>query len=341
MIKYSTYKYILRYVIFLYIIFILLSLSACTAKSGISVTNPEAASPAPVISMTASGSPAPDTGPIAPTPANRPILSEDSLNVRGCTISLGETTDSLELKLGTPNRIDSAEYDFDYYVYNNDYSRLLFIFVKDGKVTGFYTDSEDFNYNGITAGSGIRKVNQSLNSSFSAKEVLTKETEDYTIHVLMDASDTPRVTGIYVLPAQLKQREYTDNVIRGIELMVYDLTNSIRVRNDEYLLTWSSSAALSSRKHSLDMADNNFFDHVNLLGRKAGDRMREAGIFYSTCGENIIAGYDNAILSTHALYNSKSQREVILHPKFRYLGVGFVYKEESSYKTYITQNFYR
>lgn len=366
MIRYSTYRCILL----LCILLISQSLTACAAKPGMPVINQMSPSPASTIPAITTTIPQP-TGNIGgiegvtppptvndkediitvtprvdndfetPVPTNPLILSEESLSARGCSISLGESVDSFTLKLGSPNRIDTTEYDFDYYIYNNNYKRLLFVAVKEKKIVGFYTDSTDFDYNGIKSGSNLQIVNQSLKSSFTLKEVLTKKTDKYTVNILMDKIGTQSVTGIYVMPTQVKQKEYSDTVIRNIELMVYDLTNSIRVRNKQALLTWSSSAALSSRNHSKDMAQNNFFSHINQIGRKPGDRMREAGIYYSTCGENIIAGYGTAILSTHGWFNSTNHREVMLQSKFRYLGVGFEYNEESSYKTFITQNFYR
>ena len=77
---------------------------------------------------------------------NPTVNSEITLNVRGISISLGEEEKSILHKLGKPNRIVSTEYDFNYYVYNNDYSKLLFVAIRDSEVVGFYTDSIDFNF---------------------------------------------------------------------------------------------------------------------------------------------------------------------------------------------------
>ena len=65
------------------------------------------------------------------------------------------------------------------------------------------------------------------------------------------------------------------------------------------------------------------------------------GITFQYLGENIIAGYGTAIISTHAWFNSPDHRENILNKNFRNLGVGFTYIKDSDYKTYITQLFYR
>ena len=67
----------------------------------------------------------------------------------------------------------------------------------------------------------------------------------------------------------MNEAEYTSEVIRDVELMVYDLTNSIRRRNNIPLLSWSSSVAKASRKHSIDMAENRF-DHYGSYNKSQG-----------------------------------------------------------------------
>lgn len=277
----------------------------------------------------------------SPAPEETASLTGDTLTVRQVSIALGESAESTIRKLGLPNRIDDTEYDFDYYIYNNDYSRLVFIAIRENTVIGFYTDSLDFSFYGLSYGDELSAVETAFDQNFAMDEVISIRKENYTIKVLMDQLVSHKVTGIYVFSNSIEQGEYTDSVIKNIELMVYDLTNSIRVRNGEEILSWSSSAALSARKHSNDMAVNRFFAHENLEGKSPGDRIRAEGIAYNTYGENIIAGYGTAILSTHGWFNSAAHRNNILHSKFRYLGVGFTYLTDSTYKTYITQNFYR
>ena len=133
--------------------------------------------------------------------------------------------------------------DFDYYVYNNNYSKLLFVAVRDNKVVGFYTDSIDFYYFGITYGCDLNKINISLNTSFTMDYMLTHKTELYTLQVFMDELGTNKVTGISLLTSDVKANEYTTEILRDTELLIYDLTNSIRKRNAVPILSWSSTAA--------------------------------------------------------------------------------------------------
>lgn len=272
---------------------------------------------------------------------NSPIINDKTLNVLGTNISLGESDESIISKLGHPNRIAQSEYDFDYYVYNNNYSKLLFVAIRNNEVVGFYTDSIDFNYRGIISGHNLDKVNEVLGMDFSMEYVLSYSTENYNLNIFLDEIGTGSVTGIFLLASDVRENGYTEKTMKDIEFLVYDLTNSIRNRNGIPILSWSSTAAKAARKHCIDMAENNYFDHYDLYGKSPGDRLNEEGIYYSSIGENIIAGYGTAIISTHAWFNSPQHRDNILNKNYRNLGVGFTYREDSIYKTYITQNFYR
>jgi uncharacterized protein YkwD len=72
-----------------------------------------------------------------------------------------------------------------------------------------------------------------------------------------------------------------------------------------------------------------------------GSRLNAYGISYEEIGENIIAGYDSVILASHAWFNSPEHRKNILDERFCNIGIGFEYLNDSIYKTYITQVFYR
>ncbi|GAE89948.1 hypothetical protein JCM21531_3523 [Acetivibrio straminisolvens JCM 21531] len=89
--------------------------------------------------------------------------------------------------------------------------------------------------------------------------------------------------------------------------------------------------------HSKDMIINDFFSHNNLHGESPFDRMKKAGITYSSAGENIAIGQIDAIYAHEAWMNSPGHRANILG-KFERLGVG-VYMGDDEKITY-TQNFY-
>jgi uncharacterized protein YkwD len=285
---------------------------------------------------------------VAPSNIEPEKISKDSLQVRGASILLGDSTKKLIKAFGVPGRIDAAEDNYDYYIYNNDYSRMAFIAVRDDKVMGFYSNSEDFRFHDIRYGDDINQVNSALGKKFIEAAVLTYETDTYTAKILMDQLETHKVIGIYVLSkeeessaSEGKSGQYTDIIISNIEQMSYDLVNSYRRHHDLPPLSWSSSAAASARKHSAAMAAKDFFDHIDPELRTPQSRLFAEGIGYSDCSENIVGGYGNAILSGHAVYNSDKQRRNILSKVYRYVGIGFAYDAKSKYHDYYTQIFYR
>ncbi len=275
-------------------------------------------------------------------------ISEDALLVRDASLLLGDSVRQVTKAFGAPGRIDVTENNDAYYIYNNDYSRMAFIAVRDDKVVGFYSDSVDFSFHHIRYGDDIRQINRALGKDYKEASILTYETDTYIAKILMDQLETHKVTGIYVQSKaedssvlEDNEKQYTDIVIHNEEQMSYDLVNSIRMRNNLPPLSWSSSAESAARKHSEAMAKKGFFGHIDPELRTPGSRLFAEGIGYSDCSENIIGGYGNAILSSHAIYNSDKQRRNILSSEYRYVGVGFAYDTNSKYRNYYTQIFYR
>ena len=277
----------------------------------------------------------------APVPTIHSSNNPNALLVRDTVLMLEDSTEEVIRKLGLPGRIAETEYNFTYYIYNNDYKQLLFVALLENKVVGFYTDALNFEYHGFRYGSSIDEINNALGENYNLSSILTKNVSTYKVSVLMDELDTGKAVGIYVLSNTVLEDGYNEDIMLQVEQMVYDLTNSTRVRNGLEPLSWSSSAGKAARKHSINMSAKDFFSHTDHSLRSPGDRLNAEGISFQKCGENIIAGYGSAILSSHGWYNSTSHRKNLLSEKFRYLGVGFAYDEDSIYKTYITQNFYR
>lgn len=324
--KHFTYKRMLLYSILLLILFVLYNYNIGEEKP-----NPYET---PVIKENITPTSIPETM----------INSKDDpkvLLVRNTILQLDDSTDEVIRKLGLPGRIAETEYNFTYYIYNNDYKNLLFVALLDNKVVGFYTDALNFEYHGFQYGASLDEINTALEEDFKLAEVLTTNLSEYKVSILMDNLETGKAVGLYVLSDAVKEDGYNEEIMTQIEQMVYDLTNSVRARHGLDPLSWSSSAGQAAKKHSIHMAAKNFFSHVDPSFRSPGDRLNTEGVSYKNCGENIIAGYGSAILSSHGWYVSEKHRKNLLNKNFRYLGVGFAYDEDSIYKTYITQNFYR
>jgi uncharacterized protein YkwD len=86
------------------------------------------------------------------------------------------------------------------------------------------------------------------------------------------------------------------------------------------------------------MARNDFFSHTGSDGSSPGQRISRAGYRWWTYGENIAAGYPSPEHVVDAWMNSAGHRANILNPDFRDIGVGYIYKPDTTYGHYWTQD---
>jgi uncharacterized protein YkwD len=95
----------------------------------------------------------------------------------------------------------------------------------------------------------------------------------------------------------------------------------------------------ASRKHSKDMAVNNFFSHTGTGNTSPWDRMGSAGYTFTTAGENIAAGQNTPASVVNTWMNSTGHCNNIMNGSFKKLGVGYYYRAGSTYGHYWTQDF--
>jgi uncharacterized protein YkwD len=95
-----------------------------------------------------------------------------------------------------------------------------------------------------------------------------------------------------------------------------------------------------ARLHSQDMAERDFFDHVNPDGDDPFARMESAGFAGAQpWGENIAAGAPTAEVVVQGWMDSPGHCENIMLPQFRVLGIGYFMAEGVGWEHYWTQNF--
>ncbi|MCC6319973.1 MAG: hypothetical protein IT438_00875 [Phycisphaerales bacterium] len=103
---------------------------------------------------------------------------------------------------------------------------------------------------------------------------------------------------------------------------------------------------MAARAHSQDMADRNFFDHVNPSGQSPTDRAQAAG-YGGTAGENIAAGYSTIDDVHRAWMESLGHRKNVLSlhesfdANFHYdeFGAGLAFNAGGTYNHYQTEAF--
>ncbi|MCP4398531.1 MAG: hypothetical protein GY801_14700 [bacterium] len=114
------------------------------------------------------------------------------------------------------------------------------------------------------------------------------------------------------------------------------LINAIRQDNGLSPLNYVKELGIAARRHSDDMAQNNFMSHTGSDGSSPWDRLADAGYQYYTAGENVAAGYSSPNSVATGWMNSSGHRANILNPNFCEIGAGYAYGANSSYGHYWT-----
>jgi uncharacterized protein YkwD len=106
-------------------------------------------------------------------------------------------------------------------------------------------------------------------------------------------------------------------------------------------LKMNASLHCAARVHSKDMADRNYFDHVNPEGESPFVRIDRAGYGgYAAAGENIAAGTDTPEATVMGWLASDGHCANMLSPEYTEIGVG-AYEGPGDYVYYWTQTFAR
>lgn len=129
--------------------------------------------------------------------------------------------------------------------------------------------------------------------------------------------------------------------ILDLEMDAFDLLNDERTSRGIAALDMDPGLRLLARAHSEDMVARGFFAHTNPDGDDPFDRMANAGITYSTAGENIAFNSfaDPVATAVDGWMNSEGHRNNILNENFTLTGMGVAGGGGTGY--YFTQVFTR
>lgn len=283
-------------------------------------------------------------------------------------IHIGGSASEVTSALGEPELIAPTPYTFNWWVYGREVGDpYRMIGVQEGKVVSFYTNSEEWEYEGIGVGTGREVARKELGyqqdnqyrlgpTRYQFSQRLAPGNSEYDFFVVDDKSlltlyydihenntvTAARFTELSFVPMMgfmniqwnffdefapdhnlpiLTQHEQ-EVVDRGNEQLLFDLVNHIRQRMGRRALQWHEDLSHVAYLHSVDMAENNFFDHSSPNTGDPGDRLRAGRISFRGYRENIAMGQADAIDAHEGLMNSLGHREAILDRQMTHLGVG-------------------
>lgn len=294
-----------------------------------------------------------------PAAVAKPELVETDSLFAVHNVTLGMDKDEAQEKVGMPLRLMRNEYGIDWHSYHQDYQNyVLLSYDKDGKVNGMFTNQDLISSTeGITMDSTKSEVRSLLGVPLKSLQkgnvqYILDTREEYDVFkidntyttIFYDIHEEDTVTAVQVIHEELEKERaeiYADpneELKEGYEYLLFELTNSARIQRDLPLLKWDEQTKLTARKHSEDMAENQYFSHTNLAGESPFDRMNEDGIAFYIAGENLAYGQYSSIFAHEGLMNSMGHRENIVKPEFGFLGVGTAFNSEN--QPYYTANFF-
>lgn len=272
-------------------------------------------------------------------------------------IQMNMSKQDVDNKLGKAKRVTSNEYGTQWHTYySDDYRAFVMVSYIDDRVNALYS-----NQNLISSKSKIKygtpkqivrdrlgepiKDKQKGNVKFDVQDDKYDNFHKDSIYTtaFYDKHENNNLTALLQVSDKMEnrlQQQYgapSDNLAQSFELQNFDLVNAERVQHNLNTLSYSSSISDTARKHSKDMANNNYFDHNNLSGESPFDRLEADGHDFNAAGENLAYGQASSIYAHQGLMNSLGHRKNILKKEFNTLGVGVDFNKNR--QPYWTENY--
>nr|WP_034262031.1 CAP domain-containing protein [Bacillus sp. J33] len=290
---------------------------------------------------------------------------------KGLANLMGKSSQQLKDRLGEPSRIDPSFFGYDWWIYNKSKTEYVQIGVNSNKVVTIFGTGEDLDISPFKIGQPVGEMYSSFffetNINLKYKDSSYRfelSEEDLNTRPLVMMGDhyaqlnfdkfTGTLSSVRIMDAEtlIKMRPYEmvyrgklleppqpspafeEDVGRGKEQQILDITNVMRERHNLPPLKWDENTAAVAFAHSKDMYESNDFSHISKTFGELADRLEAGGVSYEAAGENIAANYMDAPAVVEGWLNSKGHRDSMLSNEFTHIGIG-VYKE------HYTQNFIR
>ena len=260
-------------------------------------------------------------------------------------------------EFGSPIRIDASEYDFSWQTFHSNYDQYILFGIDEGQVVAAYShliileSSLDFMMNRQQVHDTFGEPLDFYPKADGLYATTTNPTDyevfdqgGYYLTAFYDVQEGYRLTANMVVKKEKELAkpgfygEMTPEILRAFELQNFDIVNAERRRRGLPVFQWDERVAAVSRSHSADMAENEYFDHINLQGDGPYERLSRELPGAGTTSENLAAG-GTAIHAHHGLMNSPGHRVNILRTGQTHMGVGAAYNPETIYILYLTQLF--
>lgn len=168
------------------------------------------------------------------------FMKNTVFTVNGIDVTIGENAENITDSFGNPNRIDKTEYGFDWYVYNDDYSRFFMVGVQADRVCAFFSNSKAFELGNIKEGCDYS---------------MTADYEDNRCFRFYPTKDG-KVDGMLYCSAY-RGIELGADVKRSKSLILLDMINANRSKNIKPLYAEDSKLSANTWLSTFMSVDNN------------------------------------------------------------------------------------
>lgn len=239
-------------------------------------------------------------------------------------------------------------------IYHENYQQMTFIQYDNNKISSLFLYRQPFELNGIQYKMPKDEVEKILGEpsktlegrstilKLNANHELMYEDENNVYTYYFDDIDN-QLVGVKIVPRDIATdfnsiySVPSESLANNFATIDYLLINASRVNKNLKPLSFDKHLAITSKKHSEDMAKNNYFSHTNLKGETPFDRMESDGVIYQFAGENIAMGQFDAVQAHNDLMNSPVHRKNILGQQFKKIGIGIAFNEQM--QPYYTENY--
>ncbi len=271
-------------------------------------------------------------------------------------LTIDQPAAKLLKRYGQPNSILPSMYDFNWYIFHNNYKDYKMFGIKDGVIVAIYNKTNRALGNlKLKCGDTKQTVCKHFQCPIDCitkgnkKYMLNEKNSDlffnnnHYIRVFYDQHNDNKVSATLVIKSSIEQKvkgfygNDSAELTKAYEDLLFDLANVERSLNGLPLYEQHKNLQQVARAHSQDMIDRAFFDHVNPDGLKPHQRLIKNNLPLSYGAENIACGQYSALYAHHDFMNSEGHRKNILgSAKHMAAGVKF----GGTYHRYYTENFY-
>lgn len=274
-------------------------------------------------------------------------------------ITIGMKKSEIEKIHGAAKRVSLNEYNLVWHTYHENYKNFMMVSYDINNVANamFTNQPSQSSFLGLNIDSTRDEVHAVLGEPLTKLKkgnivYILPNNGEYDLYLIdgnyitifYDLHESNTITALQIVAQSVEKDHQTtfgepsEELKKGFEFQLFDLTNSARDIRGLSILTYDEAVSETARKHSEDMAIHNYFSHENLNGKSPFDRLEDDGLLFSYAGENLAYGQSSSIFAHEGLMNSMGHRKNILSADFESLGVGTAFNKEDT--PYYTENFF-